>query len=147
MAVSAVRRWLSGFRPRPVTTLVRPRPLSRARLALLHLEARDVPSNTIPINGGSWTDRGPRPILNGEAPGRPTATGQFSSIAVDPVDPNLTFAASAVGGIWRTSDGGTTWSPRIDRFVAPVSPSTTAAVPVDSATLIRAVHRTPADTV
>src|SRR5437870_4676938 len=81
MVQSAVRRWLSGFRPRSVTTIARPKPLSRARLALHRLEGREVPSTNIPLNGVTWTEMGPRPLLNGELPGRLTSTGRFDSVA------------------------------------------------------------------
>ncbi len=39
--------------------------------------------------------------------------GRITQIA--PVTPNLIFVASNAGGIWRTTDGGNTWSPRTDR--------------------------------
>jgi SdrD B-like domain/FG-GAP-like repeat/FG-GAP repeat len=117
------------------------------QMRLERLESRDVPSTTIPLQGVNWTQMGPQPILNGEAPGRPASTGQFSSVSVDSTNPNLLFAASAVGGIWTSSNGGTTWVPKTDQFVDTVAPNTRATVPSNSATQIRAIHRTPADTV
>ena len=75
MAASAVRRWLAGTRSRP-GTYVKPRPRSKARLALERLEGRAVPSVSIPTNGVSWVEMGPRPLLNGEMPGRLSATGR-----------------------------------------------------------------------
>jgi subtilisin-like proprotein convertase family protein len=75
-------------------------------------------TNTAPSNvlaGASWTPVGPAPVSNGYA-------GQMSSIAVDPSDPsgNTVFAASASGGVWKTSNflttntAGPTWIPLTD---------------------------------
>ena len=69
MAKALVRRWLSSLVTRPQT--IRTRNHERARLRVNRLEARDVPSTTLPLNGVSWREVGPLPILNGEAPGRP----------------------------------------------------------------------------
>ncbi|MBX7104432.1 MAG: FG-GAP-like repeat-containing protein [Gemmataceae bacterium] len=138
MATPSLRRLLHGILGRR-DELAPNKPKSRARLALLRLEDRDVPSSSNPLNGVSWTQLGPQPILNGEAPGRPTATGRFDSIAVDPTNANVLYAASAVGGIWRSTDGGNNWSPRTDQFSANVTSN--------SASFIRTVHRTPENTV
>jgi hypothetical protein len=74
-------------------------------------EDRSLPSSSIPLNGLTWTHMGPAPILNGQAAGNPSSTGRLNGLAVDPSDPNVMYAASATGGIWRTSDGGLTWFP------------------------------------
>jgi photosystem II stability/assembly factor-like uncharacterized protein/protocatechuate 3,4-dioxygenase beta subunit len=141
-----LRRFLSGILGRS-DDLQAAKNRHRSRIRLERLESRDVPSSTIPLQGVSWTPIGPQPLLNGEAPGRPNATGQFASIAVDPTNPNLLFASSSVGGIWTSTNGGNTWTPRTDQFVPAVAPSTTAAVPSNNANEIRVVNRTPADTV
>jgi photosystem II stability/assembly factor-like uncharacterized protein len=39
------------------------------------------------------------------------ASGRLVSIAFDPTDPaNVIYAAAANGGVWKTTDGGTTWN-------------------------------------
>jgi protocatechuate 3,4-dioxygenase beta subunit/photosystem II stability/assembly factor-like uncharacterized protein len=139
MAVSSLRRWWSVFQDR-AAGLDNRRAKSKARLALERLEGREVPSTNIPLNGNTWTEIGPKPIVNGESPGRLPATGRFDSVTVDPTNSNIIYAASAVGGIWRSTNGGTTWSPRTDTFDA-------TNTPINSATLIRMVHRTPANTI
>lgn len=114
MSQLAPRGWFKSLfeRRRPATIR---RPSLRTRLSLEAFEARDVPSASIPLNGFTWTPLGPSPISNGQAPGTPTSTGRLNSVAVDPVDPNVIYVAADTGGIWRTTDGGQTWSPRTDQ--------------------------------
>ncbi|MEK6675790.1 MAG: hypothetical protein AABZ47_09065, partial [Planctomycetota bacterium] len=60
--------------------------------------------------GAAWTELGPKPISTGPYSGR------VSAVAADPVDPNRFFAAGASGGVWRTLDGGVTWTPLTDQL-------------------------------
>lgn len=142
MAISTLRRWTSVFNDRAPIHETR-RPKSKARLALERLEGREVPSTSIPLNGTSWTEIGPRPIINGQSPGFPTATGRFDAIASAQAlvagQPDTLFAASTVSGIWRSLDGGITWTPRTE--------VTTAENPVNSASQIKAIHRAATNTV
>ncbi len=41
-------------------------------------------------------------------------SGRVSDIAVDPTDHARYFVAAASGGVWRTENGGTTWTPVFD---------------------------------
>ncbi|MFH1746975.1 MAG: hypothetical protein ABIG44_08015, partial [Planctomycetota bacterium] len=52
-----------------------------------------------------WVELGPAPIVNGHH------TGRVSAIACSPTDPDLYFVSGADGGVWRTTDGGTSWTP------------------------------------
>ena len=53
-------------------------------------------------------DLGPAPIG--------TSAGRISAIAASRTDPNRYFVAGADGGVWRTLDGGTTWTPLTDQL-------------------------------
>lgn len=40
--------------------------------------------------------------------------GRIKSLAIHPTNPNLVYAAAAAGGIWKTTNGGTSWKPIFD---------------------------------
>jgi len=50
-----------------------------------------------------WTSEGPGNI-----------GGRFNTLANSPTDPNTIYAGAANGGIFKTTDGGTTWNPIFD---------------------------------
>jgi hypothetical protein len=68
------------------------------------------------IDAGFWTQIGPAPIPNGQiAVGPSTAvSGRVAAIAVHPGNPNLVYAGAAQGGVYRSLDGGATWTPIFD---------------------------------
>lgn len=55
-----------------------------------------------------WEELGPAPIIDG------AFTGRVSAVVCSPTNPNKYFVAGADGGVWRTSDGGSTWTPLTD---------------------------------
>lgn len=57
----------------------------------------------------TWTSIGPTPTTGGEFS---PVTGRITTIAVDPSDAtgNTVLIGGAQGGIWRTTDAGTTWT-------------------------------------
>ena len=60
---------------------------------------------------GSWTPLGPAPIpINANT----SNSGRTSAIAVHPTNPNIVYVGTAQGGLYRTLDGGTTWTPLMD---------------------------------
>jgi hypothetical protein len=58
----------------------------------------------------SWTSIGPTPTTGGFFS---PVTGRITTIAVDPSDAtgNTVLIGGADGGIWRTTDGGSSWTP------------------------------------
>src|SRR5207253_2664899 len=51
-------------------------------------------------------------IAYGAAPGG--AVGAADAIAAHPTDPNVIFVGGVNGGIWKSADGGSTWTPKTD---------------------------------
>src|SRR5207249_3723755 len=68
----------------------------------------------IPLNTSTWTALGPAPILNGQRPGGGPVSGRVTGIAAHPTDPNTIYVAAAGGGVWKTTNGGTSWTPLTD---------------------------------
>jgi photosystem II stability/assembly factor-like uncharacterized protein len=85
-----------------------------ATLALEPLEDRTLPSTSIPLNPFQWTPLGPAPITGGNNPGSQTDTGRIDAVLADPTSSSHLFIGAADGGIWVTSDGGSTWTPLTD---------------------------------
>ena len=66
------------------------------------------------IVGTVWVPIGPSPLAQG---GRPD-NGLTSAIAVNQNNPNVIYQGTAGGGVWRTIDGGVTWSPLFDQQIS-----------------------------
>lgn len=67
--------------------------------------------------GSNWTPIGPGPIVSGlQQPqtSLSSVSGRVLSIAVDPIDSRRIYIGTVNGGVWRSTDAGTTWSARTD---------------------------------
>jgi hypothetical protein len=63
----------------------------------------------------AWTPIGPYPIPNGQTTTIATAvSGRVTAVAIDPTDANTVYVGTAQGGVWRSTNGGTTWTPIFD---------------------------------
>lgn len=95
-------------------------------------------------NNIKWTPLGPSPIPDGQTNYTPTGdldpggvrnpvSGRVLAIAVHPTNPDIVYVGTAQGGLYRTSDGGRTWTPLMDKALSlsvgaitidPMEPST-----------------------
>jgi hypothetical protein len=66
------------------------------------------------LSAGQWTNIGPAPIVNGQVPGRGPVSGRIAALAADPSDPNVIYIAAAGGGVWKTTNGGSSWTALTD---------------------------------
>jgi photosystem II stability/assembly factor-like uncharacterized protein len=66
--------------------------------------------------GASWFSLGPRPITSEYWSGNANASGRIVSIAAHPTLSGTAYAASASGGVWKTTNGGTNWTPMTDEL-------------------------------
>ncbi|MDX2067516.1 MAG: BACON domain-containing carbohydrate-binding protein [Haliscomenobacter sp.] len=57
------------------------------------------------IGGSSWTSLGPNSSTGGYA-----GIGRINRVAFHPTDVNTFFACTAGGGLWKTSNGGSSWA-------------------------------------
>lgn len=62
-----------------------------------------------------WTALGPQPISGVDTYG--ASSGRVTSIALDPTTSQTAYAGTAGGGVWKTTNGGLTWSPMSDNQV------------------------------
>ncbi len=93
--------------------------LRRAQSSLVapSVLAPRIASHDLTLLPNQWTLVGPQPtnvppILSSGGP--PQASGRVTALAVDPRNSNVVYLGAAEGGVWRTTDGGTTWTPLTD---------------------------------
>ncbi|HLY41244.1 MAG TPA: choice-of-anchor D domain-containing protein [Terracidiphilus sp.] len=60
----------------------------------------------------TWNFDGPSSISGGT--GQTLYSGRATSLAINPTNPLVMYLGTAAGGIWGTTDGGTTWKPLTD---------------------------------
>ena len=68
----------------------------------------------------TWKELGPAPIPNGQTDpnfqpqNELPVSGRVTAIAVDPQNSSLVYVGTAQGGVYRTSNGGQSWTPLMD---------------------------------
>ncbi len=77
-----------------------------------------------------WRALGPTPIIVGSTPN----SGRVSAIAVHPTNPNIVYVGTAQGGVYRSLNGGTTWTPIMDNALS-LAIGAIAIVPTDTTTI------------
>ena len=66
--------------------------------------------NATGAGGAIWQLLGPAPLISGST----ILGGRTPSIAIDPADPSTLFIGAALGGVWKSTDAGATWTPLTD---------------------------------
>lgn len=69
---------------------------------------------SVALSPSAWTPIGPAPIPSGQTPGGLSVSGRVYAIAINPSNSNQYYAATGGGGVWRSDDGGASWSPLTD---------------------------------
>jgi hypothetical protein len=83
----------------------------------------------------SWRALGPAPIPNGQTTTRTDpVSGRTVTLAVHPTNPNIVYAGAAQGGLYRSLNGGTTWTPLLDGALS-LSMGSIAIAPSDPTTV------------
>ncbi len=62
-------------------------------------------------NSANWFSLGPSPGINQNYG---YVSSRVASIKFHPANPDIIYIAAACGGVWKTTDRGTTWSPKSD---------------------------------
>jgi photosystem II stability/assembly factor-like uncharacterized protein/PKD repeat protein len=63
--------------------------------------------------GGDWTEIGPLAKPD-NGTGQPNGNGRLNAIAFHPTDTNTFWVGAPAGGLWKTTDGGSTWTSNTD---------------------------------
>ena len=70
---------------------------------------------TLELSTTTWTSIGPSPLaITSPANANFNVSGRITAIAAHPTDANTIYIAAAGGGVWKTTNGGTTWTPLTD---------------------------------
>jgi len=67
-----------------------------------------------PAAGGAWSPIGPLTLPNGVGSNSGPTSGRVTAIAIDPTNAQKVYLGTAQGGVWRSLDGGTTWTSIFD---------------------------------
>lgn len=91
-------------------------PLARTEaLKELEKQHRDVArlpgSNFKEAVTANWAPIGPAPIIAGSA----RYSGRVTAIAVHPTNPDIVYVGAAQGGVYRSTNGGTSWTPLMEQ--------------------------------
>ncbi len=95
---------------------VRVKALRKRQVMEALAQATRQPSVTSP-----WTFIGPEPtipLLAEAFTGSPNVSGRVTALAVDPTNASVVYAGGADGGVWKTTNGGTNWTPLTDGEVS-----------------------------
>jgi hypothetical protein len=64
------------------------------------------------LTTAAWTLIGPQPTQTGFS--YPTTSGRVTALAVVPGDSSIAYLGAADGGVWKTTNGGASWTPLTD---------------------------------
>ena len=75
---------------------------------------------TLPVNpemtsSSGWEEVGPVQLPS-NGTGQPNGLGRINALGFHPTDPNTFYAGAPAGGLWKTTDGGSTWSSNTDQL-------------------------------
>ena len=105
--------WFMFRRTYPFTEL----PADARRQAWLARPADAKRDGSKPLADTQWRAIGPKPTTSYFPNNWGLTSGRINAIAVSPSDPQLILIGAATGGIWRSTDGGTTFAPTSDNQV------------------------------
>jgi autotransporter-associated beta strand protein len=97
------------FRPLRWLVIATAFALPTAAAAQLQVNQNFVPQGPSPSFGPTFT------VQSGDAPPNGNVAGAVGPVVADPLDANTLFVGTPAGGIWKTTNGGTTWTPLTDK--------------------------------
>src|SRR5579884_2872558 len=88
------------------------RAMERTRSAGPRAKIASAGPKGVTTDSANWSQIGPQPTDQGLPD---TSAGRVSAVAIDPRDNNTVYIAAAEGGVWKTTDGCSTWTPLTDQ--------------------------------
>ena len=76
--------------------------------------AAAVGATAAPVAANTWINIGPAPVLGGQTPSARAVSGRIASAVVDPSNTAHWLVGAAQGGVWETTDSGSTWVVKTD---------------------------------
>ncbi|MGE0566372.1 MAG: T9SS type A sorting domain-containing protein [Bacteroidia bacterium] len=73
-------------------------------------------SNNNMTTSTTWTAIGPMGPISGTAGGQLLKSGRINFIAVSPTNSNVLFIGAPAGGLWKSTNGGASWTTNTDNF-------------------------------
>ncbi|WP_081740450.1 T9SS type A sorting domain-containing protein [Aquimarina pacifica] len=71
--------------------------------------------NSKAFSSSNWTELGPLTMTNG-ANGYAPGIGRITAIYIEPVNQQIIYVGSPGGGLWKSVNGGNSWTPLGDQF-------------------------------
>ena len=104
--------WFYGQRAYPLGRIpTGARLKALAEIERINQEARTAGLSPRALIAEGWTSIGPQPTNPGS---QYVTAGRVNSIAIDPNNSNTLYIGAAEGGVWKSTDGGQTWTPLTD---------------------------------
>lgn len=93
------------------------------------------PLGFAPLSGPAWSPLGPAPIPNGQTTSISLpVSGRVTAIVIHPTNENIVYVGTAQGGLYRSLDGGTTWTALMDDSLS-LAVGSVAIDPLDPTTI------------
>ena len=90
--------------------------------------------------GQAWVSLGPAPITNGQTSPTAPVSGAVAHILIDPTAATTYYVGTVNGGVWKSTNGGTSWTPLTDS-IGSTSVGGLAFDPTNSNTLVTGFGR------
>ncbi|MBL7918121.1 MAG: glycosyl hydrolase, partial [Bacteroidia bacterium] len=71
------------------------------------------------IASTTWTAIGPMGAISGNAGGQLLKSGRLNFVTIDPTNINNLWVGAPCGGLWKSTNGGTSWTTNTDNLVIP----------------------------
>ena len=107
----AMLRGIQPGKPFDPMARIRANAIMDRETSQLKLAVEKARNTAHPLALPNWIELGPNPIPNGQTQTVTSpVSGRVSAIEINPGNPNIVYVGAAQGGVYRSLDGGATWS-------------------------------------